>query len=481
MIALARRRTELGLLILAVLITGGLYTLVSLGRNAKIPANIGPFLAVIFGLFFIAHLAVRRFAKGADGILLPCAALLNGIGYVFIARIDEAKNRPAGLAGLQAGWTALGVAAFIVTLIVVRKARDLQRYRYTFLLLALIAIMMPLVPGIGRTINGARIWIYIGPASLQPGEFAKIVLAIFFASYLVEKRELLGMATFPKFRPMLPDLKHLGPVLLAWGFTLVVLIAEKDLGSALLFFALFILLVYVATGRAAYTVVGFGMFLAGAALAYKAESHVRLRFDTWLNPWKKPDSDGFQIIQGTFALSSGGFTGTGPGLGRPESIPIAETDFIFAAIGEELGLLGTTAVILCFLLMVGCGLRIASRAKGQFEKLLATGLTILLGVQSFIIIGGVTRVLPLTGLALPFVSYGGSSLLANYILLALLLRISDDEAQRAGEVEPRKPRVRDPEPEPAPVPQVALGEGDEARTVMVGGSGGDDGERTVIV
>jgi peptidoglycan glycosyltransferase len=480
MIARARRRTELGLLIIAVLITGGLYTLVSLGRNAKIPANIGPFLAVIFALFFLAHLAVRRFAKGADGLLLPCAALLNGIGYVFIARIDEAKLEPKGLAGLQAGWTALGVAAFIATLIVVPRARDLQRYRYTFLFLGIIAIMLPLVPGLGRTINGAKIWIYIGPASIQPGELAKIIFAIFFASYLVEKRELLGMATFPKARPVLPDLRHLGPVMAAWGVTLLVLIAEKDLGSALLFFALFILLVYVATGRAAYTVVGFGLFLAGAALAYKAESHVRLRFDTWLNPWSDPDDGGFQIIQGTFAMSSGGITGTGPGLGRSESIPIAETDFIFAAIGEELGLLGATAIILSFLLMVGCGLRIASRAKGQFEKLLATGLTILLGVQSFLIMGGVTRVLPLTGLALPFVSYGGSSLLANYILLALLLRISDDEAKRAGEVEPRTPRQR-PEPRPDPGPKVSLGKGDEAKTVMVGGNDDGGGERTVIV
>jgi peptidoglycan glycosyltransferase len=333
-ITLLRRRTELGLLVLAALITGSTYTLASLGRTSTIPANIGPFLAIILGLFLAAHVATRRLAPDADAVLLPCAALLNGVGYVFIARLDEVRADPQGLAAAQAGWTFIGVGAFILTLLVVRRARDLQRYRYTFLLLGVVLLLLPLVPGLGREINGARIWVYFGPLSFQPGEFAKIVLAVFFASYLVEKRELLGMATFPRFRPVLPDLKHLGPVLLAWGVSLVVMIAEKDLGSSLLFFALFILLVWVATERVAYLGVGALLFTGGAYLAYQSFAHVQDRVSIWLDPWQDPKGDGFQIVESWFALAWGGVAGTGIGLGNPEKIPVATTDFIFAAIGE---------------------------------------------------------------------------------------------------------------------------------------------------
>jgi len=434
MIAILRRRTELGLIVLGSIIIGGAYTLATLGRTSSIPANIGPFLGVVLGLFVAAHLATRRFAPGADGLLLPIAALLNGLGYVFIARLDEATAHPQGLAAAQAGWTVIGVGAFIATLVVVRRVRDLQRYRYTFLMLGLALLMAPLLPVIGREVNGARIWAKFGPLTFQPGEFAKVVLAIFFASYLVEKRELLGMATFPRFRPLLPDLKHLGPVLLAWGFSIVIMTAEKDLGSSLLFFALFMLMVWVATERTAYVAVGGAMFAVGSFMAYHAFEHVHARVQDWLNPWAHAAGSGFQVIQSWFAMAWGGIAGTGLGLGNPDRIPVAQTDFIFAAIGEELGLLGSSAIIFCYLLLVGCGLRIAVRAEPPFEKLLATGITILLGVQSFIIMAGVTRLLPLTGVALPFVSYGGSSLVANYVLLALLARISDDTARRAGEV-----------------------------------------------
>ena len=423
---------------LAVAITGGLYTLASLGRTADLPANIVPFLGVIFALFVAAHVATRRLAPGADGLILPIAALLNGIGYVFIARLDEVAKIPKGYAAAQAGWTVIGVGAFIGTLVFVRKARDLQRYRYTFLLLGIALLLLPLVPGVGQEINGARIWVKLGPLSFQPGEFAKVVLAIFFASYLVEKRELLGMATFPKIRPMLPDLKHLGPVVVAFGFTIVIMTAESDLGSSLLFFALFMLLVWIATERAAYVGVGAVMFGAASWFSYQNIAHVQTRVDTWLNPWSDPQDKGFQVIQSWFAMAWGGVAGTGIGLGNPDRIPVVYTDFIFAAIGEELGLLGTIAIIASFMLLVGCGLRIAVRAEPPFEKLLAAGLTILLGVQSFIIMAGVTRLLPLTGVTLPFVSYGGSSLVANYVLIALLVRISDDTARRAGEVEPKQ-------------------------------------------
>ena len=434
MIAIARRRTELGLIVLGSIIVAGAYALASLGRTADLPANIGPFLGIVLALFVAAHLAVRRLAPGADGLFLPIAALLNGVGYVFIARLDEASRRPRGFAAAQAGWTFVGIAAFIATLVLVRRARDLQAYRYTFLLIGMALLLLPLAPGLGRTINGARIWVFFGPLSFQPGEAAKVVLAIFFASYLVEKRELLGIASFPRFRPMLPDLKHLGPVVLAWGFSIIIMVAERDLGSSLLFFALFMLLVWVATERTSYVAVGAGLFASAAYFSYHAFNHVAQRVDTWLNPWPESAGAGFQVVQSWFAMAWGGVPGTGLGLGNPDRIPVVETDFIFAAIAEEMGLLGSVAVIACFVLLVGCGLRTAVRAEPPFEKLLAAGLTILLGVQSFIIMAGVTRLLPLTGVTLPFVSYGGSSLVANYVLLALLVRLSHDTAQRNGEV-----------------------------------------------
>jgi cell division protein FtsW (lipid II flippase) len=413
-----RRRTELGLVVLAVLLTGALYTLASLGRSASLPADVGPFLVVILALFGAAHVAVRVLAPDADGTLLPLVAVLNGVGYVFIARLDP------DLAGLQAVWTALGVGAFIATLAVVRRARDLERYRYSFALLGVGLLLMPLVPGIGRTIGGARLWVSIGSINFQPGELAKVALAVFFAAYLVEKRELLATATAAARG------RAFGPILLAWGASLVVMTAEKDLGSSLLFFALFISMLWLATAQAAYLGIGLGLFSAGALFAFSAFSHVQTRVDTWLDPWSRADSQGYQLVQAAYAFGSGGFAGTGPGLGSPGKIPAATTDFIFAAVGEELGLLGTAAVLVIFVLIVGSGLRIALWAEQPFEKLLAAGLTTILAVQTFVIIGGVTRLVPLTGVTLPFMSYGGSSLVANYILLALLLRISDDTAAR---------------------------------------------------
>jgi peptidoglycan glycosyltransferase len=286
------------------------------------------------------------------------------------------------------------------------------------------------MPVIGREYFGARIWVKIGPVNFQPGEFAKILLALFFASYLVEKRELLAVSS-RRIGPIpLPDPKHLGPVLLAWGASLVVMISQKDLGSSRLFFALFVALLWVATERATYLVVGVLLFAGGAVFAHSNFVHVQDRVAIWIDPWEDPKEEGFQIVEAQFAFAAGGLTGTGINLGSPNRIPLAETDFIFAAIGEELGLVGATGVLAAFLLIIGAGLRIALRTDVPFERLLATGLTVLIGIQSFIIIAGVIRVLPLTGVTLPFVSYGGSSLIANYVLLALLLRISDDTEQR---------------------------------------------------
>jgi peptidoglycan glycosyltransferase len=419
-----RRTTELGLLVLVTLFTGGAYVLASLGRGADIPADAVPFLGVVLVLLVTAHLAVRRFAPGADGLLLPLAGLLNGMGYVFIARLD------AELAANQSAWTVVGVLAFIATLVVVRDVRMFEPYRYTLALAGVVLLLLPLLP-FGVEINGARIWIRIGAFSVQPGEFAKVVLALFLAGYLVEKRELLAIST-RRLGPLhVPDLKHFGPLLLAWGLALVVMVYQRDLGTSLLFFTLFLTMLYVATGRAAYVVGGLALFGVGAAGAWRMFDHVQSRFDIWLDPFRDPKGAGFQVVEAAFALADGGVTGTGLGLGTPGKIPFAPTDMVFAAIGEELGLVGATAVLAAYLLLIGAGLRVATAAPSPFEKLLASGLTALVGFQAFIIIGGVIRVLPLTGITLPFVSYGGSSLVSNYIVIAILIRISDRTAQRA--------------------------------------------------
>ena len=427
-----RRNTELGLILLGSVIVVGAYTLASLGQNASIPVDLGPFLAFVLGLIVFAHLANRRLAPAADGTLLPIAALLNGLGYVFIARLAGERSVPSDLPGLQATWAALGVAAYVGTLLVIRRVRVLDQYRYTVGLVGLLLLFLPLVPGIGRTINGARIWVSVGPVNLQPGEFAKLALAIFFASYMVDKRELLRVATYRVGPLWLPEPKHFLPIMAAWGVSVVVMVSERDLGSSLLFFALFVVLLWIATERIAYLIVGLGLFSVGAYLAWRSFDHVQQRVDIWLDPWADPLGDGFQIVEAQYALAEGGLSGTGIGLGDPARIPVVENDFIFAAIGEELGLLGGTALIVSYLLLVGSGLRVAVRARDPFAKLLAVGLTTIVGMQAFIIIGGVIRVVPLTGITLPFVSYGGSSLLANYVLLALLVRISDETSARAG-------------------------------------------------
>ena len=420
------RNTELGLLLVAAGLVAGAYSLASLGGSDALPADIVPFLAIVLALLLAAHLATRQLAPLADGLLLPLAGLLNGLGWVFIARLDDE------LAGLQAVWTGVGVGAFALTLLLVPRVRVLERYRYTFMVIGLGLLLVPLVPGFGREINGARIWASIGPINFQPGEFAKLALAVFFAGYLVEKRELLAIGTFRLGPLMLPELKHLGPVLVAWAASMLVMVWEKDLGSSLLFFALFVVLLWIATERASYLAVSALLFGTGAVMAWTQLAHVQDRVDAWLDPWADPKGTGFQVIEASFSLAQGGLTGTGPGLGSPDRIPVAETDFIFAVIGEELGLFGATAILMAFLLMIGAGLRVALRTDQPFEKLLAAGLTSLLGIQAFIIVAGVTRVLPLTGVTLPFVSYGGSSLVANYVLLALLLRISDESVARSG-------------------------------------------------
>jgi cell division protein FtsW (lipid II flippase) len=373
----------------------------------------------------VPHIVVRFMVPDADAVLLPIAVLLNGIGYVFIARINQ------DLAGLQATWTAIGVAAFTLTLVAMRRVRDLARYRWTFAFAGVGLLLLPLVPKLGYANNDARLWIRVAGLTFQPGEVAKICLALFFAAYLTDRREVIAAGTLRIGPLSLPEPRDLGPVLVAWLASLMVMVFERDLGSSLLFFALFVVMLWVATERSRFLVLGTGLFAAGAFGAYHSFTHVRTRVSTWLDPWSRAEGKGFQLVQSSFALAWGGLTGTGIGLGDPKRVPAVQTDFIVAAIGEELGLLGTTAILIGFILMIGSGLRIALRAERTFEKLLATGLTTILGVQAFVIIGGVVRLVPLTGVTLPFVSYGGSSLVANYVLLAILLRISHDSAAAA--------------------------------------------------
>jgi cell division protein FtsW (lipid II flippase) len=417
-----RRNTELGLLVLSTLVIGGAYTLASLAEDSTIPSNIGPFLGVVLGLQLVGHIAIRRFAPQADGMLLPLASLLNGLGYVFIVRLNE------NLAANQSTWLMLGMGAFVATLVLLSESRTLERYQYTAGLVGIGLLLLPLLPRVGQTIGGSRIWVNIGPVNFQPGEFAKLALAVFFAGYLVDKRELLAInrAVGPL---SLPDPKHLGPLLVAWGASLVIMIGERDLGSSLLFFTLFIVLIWVATERVSYLVVGVFLFAGGVAFAINRFTHVQERIDIWLDPWASPAIGAGQLQEASYAMADGGILGRGIALGDPDRIPVVETDFIFAAITEELGLFGASAILIAFLLLIGAGLRIAMRANG-FDRLLAVGLTTLLGFQAFIIVAGVVRLLPLTGVTLPFVSYGGSSLLANYILVALLLRISDNATPR---------------------------------------------------
>ena len=369
-------------------------------------------------------------APYADPTILPIVALLNGLGYVFIVRLASDIDDASALPGQQATWTAVGIIAFTVVLVAVPRAKVLDKYRYLAAIAGIGLLILPLLPGIGRTVNGARIWVSAGPISFQPGEFAKIALAIFLASYLAEKREMLQRTRWKVGGLYVPELKHLAPVLAAWGASLVVMVFERDLGSSLLILLLVIVMLWVATARTTFLLVGSGLFLAGGWAASTQFAHVSDRLDIWLRPFDDPNGVGFQPVEASFALANGGLTGTGPGRGEPFRIPEVETDFIFAAIGEELGLIGSVGILVAFLILVTSGLRIAMGTRDDFGKLLATSLSALIGIQAFIIIGGVIRIVPLTGITLPFVSYGGSSLVSNYVLVALLLRISHDGAMR---------------------------------------------------
>jgi len=433
-----RRSRELGLGVLAILITLAGYVLVALADKPDLPADLWGYFLGLALLLVVAHLAVRRWAPEADPTILPIVAVLTGLGFIVITRLDqELEATQPRLAESQALWAMLGVLAFVATLALLRRTETLARYRYTFLLLGVVALLLPLAPGIGREVRGARLWVEVGPLSFQPGEIAKVLLVIFLAAYLTEKRELLAQGSRRIGRIMVPDPKHLGPLLLAWGLSLVVMILQKDLGSSLLFFSVFGALLYMATSRAWYLLVTAVLGVMGAAIAYQIFDHVQVRVSTWVDPWPDSESQGFQIVQSLFAFGTGGFGGTGLGLGSPQKIPAAATDFVFAAIGEELGLLGSVAVVIALMLLVGTGFRIAIRSRRPFNQLFAAGLAAVLGIQAFLILGGVTRLIPLTGITLPFVSYGGSSLVANFIIAALLLRMSHQANTERARAAPR--------------------------------------------
>ncbi|HWF22296.1 MAG TPA: FtsW/RodA/SpoVE family cell cycle protein [Acidimicrobiales bacterium] len=421
-----RRRTELGLMAAAAVIILAAYVLMIVGNTNKIPADVGPLLAAMFALGVVGHIANRYLAPDANPVVLPLAFLLNGIGYVMILRIDLALAH--NYAPIQALWTAIGVGAYVLTLFFVRRSRDLDRYRYLLLLLAVLLLLAPLLPVIGKNIQGARLWVGIGSLELQPIELAKILLCIFFASYFVEKREILSTPTARVGGRLVLDPRPLVPIAAAWVFAIGVMSLEHDIGFSALLFTLFIGLLWVTTGRTGYLVLGIVAFGIGAFLAGKFLSQTHIRVEIWLDPWKiLPNDPGGQLRQSWFALGNGGIGGTGLGLGSGAySIPNSNSDFIFSVLGEEMGLLGATMVVVAFLMLVGAGLRIAQAARSEFAKLTATGLTIIIGFQAFFIIAGVTRLLPLTGITLPFVSYGGSALIANYILIALLMRVSDE-------------------------------------------------------
>ena len=427
-VARSRRGTELGLIALSGVITAAAYVLASLGKHSTMPARVVPFMLFVLGLLACGHFVVRFTAKGADPMFLPMAAFVHGIGFVMIARLNDRW------AGLQATWSLIGLLAFTATLLFIERTGDLRRYQFTSLGLGLVLLLLPMIPGIGFTSGGARIWVSVGPINFQPGEFAKILLAVFFAAYLAERRDLIVDGHIRFLGVTLPELRHLAPILVAWAVSVVVMVGEKDLGSSLLFFTLFVVMLWVATERVSFLVMGGGMFAIGAVIAYQLFSHVRTRVDIWLNPWAQETGRGYQPIQALYGLAHGGLTGTGLGMGSPDLIPAAHNDFIFAALGEEIGLIGVTAVLAAYALLVGAGMRTALRAQRDFEKLLAVGLTTITAVQTFIIVGGVLRVVPLTGVTLPFMSYGGSSLVANYMLLAILIRISDTTARQLHEV-----------------------------------------------
>jgi cell division protein FtsW (lipid II flippase) len=430
------RNVELGLLLFSLIIAMAAYASVGIAHSGELPAGMVGYGAGLGVLFLGAHLAVRRLAPDADPLILPCVTLINGLGLAMIHRLDLAlgdraaqlHNDYAPAAPPQLTWTAVGVVLFIAVLVLVRDHRVLQRFTYTAMLGGLVLLLLPLLPVIGTTINGARIWIHLAGFSFQPGELAKLALLVFFAGYLVIKRDVLALASRRVVGIDLPRGRDLGPIIVAWAASLAVLVFERDLGTSLLFFGAFVALLYVATERLSWLLIGLVMFVSGSFLAWSLFGHVKQRVDIWLDPsahYNDAVGGSYQLMQGLFGMGSGGILGKGLGQGRPDIVPYANTDFIVSAFGEELGLTGLVAILLIYGIVVQRGLRTSIGVRDAFGKLLAAGLSFSMALQVFVVVGGVTRLIPLTGLTMPFLSYGGSSLVSNWALVAVLLRISD--------------------------------------------------------
>ena len=429
------RLTEALLLVPAVAIGALAYAQVELARSGALPPDYWAWLAVGVLAAVVAHVSAQLLVPWSDQVLLPTVVALNGLGLAIIYRLDLAARLdagpsgepPRGLAAVdQVVWTWLGVGLFVLVLVVVREPRWLQRFTYTAMLVGLALLVLPLVPRLGVTINGARIWVRVAGLSFQPAEIAKLVLIVFFAGYLVIKRDVLSLARSRVLGIDLPRGRDLGPILGVWLVSVAVLVFERDLGTSVLFFGLFVAMLYVATERVGWLVIGGLLAAVGIGLGYLLFGHVRTRFDVWLHPFADATNTGYQSVQALYGMADGGILGSGIAQGHPDLVPYANSDFIAATIGELLGVTGFMAMLMLYAVVAARGLSISLSARDPFGRLLAFGLAFVLGLQVFVVVGGVTNLIPLTGLTTPFLSAGGSSLVANWALIALLLRVSDD-------------------------------------------------------
>jgi cell division protein FtsW (lipid II flippase) len=432
----ARNRELVALLPASLLLTAG-FAAVFIQRDDVLSNVSLTYGALFLGLCLAAHIVLRFTLPYADPYLFPLFAVLACFGLVMIYRIDEELARE------QAQWFVIGLGLFAATIILLRDYRVLERYRYTVAAVGIALLLLPRLPGIGSQVNGAYLGVKLGPLTFQPAEFAKIAIIVFLASYLRDTRQLLVIGARRVAGITIPPLKHFGPLLAVWGAAMAMLFVIQDLGSSLMFFGGFLAVLYVATNRFSFVAIGLALFGAGSWVLYHVRPTITHRVDAWLHPFgplydQTPGS--YQIAQSVFAQADGGLFGTGFGqallnVGGARLLPAAQTDLIYSVIVNELGLVGACAVLCTYLLAVERGFKIATLARDSFSKLLATGLTAVFALQVFVIVGGVTRVIPLTGVTLPFISYGGSSILANFVLLALLLLVSDRARREA--VEPR--------------------------------------------
>lgn len=445
-VARPRRNVELALLAVAVGIGVGAYALVNAGVNGSWPTNLAGYSGGMVILAAVVHVVVRLRAPYADPVLVPIAVALNGLGLALIHRVDLGADPVTSYAGRQLVWSAVGVICGMAVLWFLRDHRYLRRYTFTSMVAGLVLLMLPLVPVLGHTINGARIWIQIGPMSLQPGELAKLALTVFFAGYLVTQRDSLSLVGRRFLGLRLPRGRDLGPLLIAWTASIAVLVLQRDLGTSLLFFGLFVAMIYVATERVSWVVLGLLLFVGGAVAASLMFAHVHHRVTDWQHAmdnsvYNARNGGSYQLVQGLFGMANGGVMGSGLGRGNPNIVPFASSDFIFATLGEELGLAGVMAILCLYLVLVERGIRTAIGARDGFGKLLAGGLSFTVALQCFVVAGGVTRVIPLTGLTMPLLAYGGSSLVANWVIVAVLLRVSDSARQPAAPVTASVPIV----------------------------------------